>query len=89
MRATKAWTGKVTETLDTCSVERILAYTTEYEAERPAVVAGKRPPQGWPSRGQITLDSLVVRYRPDLPPVLKGLSLKIQGGEKVLPPSPS
>lgn len=66
-----------------CSVERILAYTNEYEAEKPAVVSNTRPPREWPSKGQITLDNLVVRYRPDLPPVLKGLSVKIQGGEKV------
>ena len=68
-----------------CSVERILAYTTAYEAEKPAIIPHKRPPADWPSRGQITLDSLVVRYRPDLAPVLKGLSLNIKAGEKVRP----
>ena len=66
-----------------CSVERILAYTNEYVAEKPAIVPRKRPPQSWPSKGQITLDNLVVKYRPELPPVLKGLTLKIQGGQKV------
>ena len=68
-------------------MERILAYTNEYEAEKPAIIPHKRPPQEWPSRGQITLDNLVVTYRPDLPPVLKGLSLKIKGGEKVNDPT--
>ena len=66
-----------------CSVERILAYTNEYEAEKPAIVGHKRPPKEWPSKGQITLDNLMVKYRPDLPPVLKGLTLQIRGGEKV------
>ena len=66
-----------------CSVERILAYTTAYEAEKPAIIPHKRPPADWPSQGQITLDNLVVKYRPDLPPVLKGLSLSIKAGEKV------
>ena len=66
-----------------CSVERILAYTTAYEAEKPAIIPHKRPPSDWPTRGQITLDNLVVKYRPDLAPVLKGLSLSIKAGEKV------
>lgn len=66
-----------------CSVERILAYTTEYPAEKAAIILGARPPQNWPSQGKITLNKLVVRYRPDLPPVLKGLSLSIQAREKV------
>lgn len=69
--------------LSTRSVERILAYTNEYEAEKPAIVSHKRPPQDWPSKGQILFDNLVVKYRPELPPVLKGLSLKIEGGHKV------
>lgn len=67
----------------TCSVERMMAYTTEYEAERPAVVLGKRPPKDWPAEGQITLDNLVIKYRPDLPPVLKGLCLNVKKREKV------
>jgi len=66
-----------------CSVERILAFTNEYEAEKPAVISHKRPPQDWPRRGEIQLDNLVIKYRPDLPPVLKGISLTIKGGEKV------
>lgn len=66
-----------------CSVERILAYTNEYEAEKPAIIPHNRPPQQWPSQGAIKLDNLVVKYRLDLPPVLKGLTLEIQGGQKV------
>ena len=73
----------LTGPIGNCSVERIKAYTDEYEAEKPAIIPHKRPPQEWPSKGQITLDNLVVKYRPDLPPVLKGLSLQIKGGEKV------
>lgn len=79
VKLSERWSCKLSH----CSVERILAYTNEYEAEKPAIIPHKRPPQEWPSKGQITLDNLVVTYRPDLPPVLKGLSLKIKGGEKV------
>jgi ABC-type multidrug transport system fused ATPase/permease subunit len=37
----------------------------------------------WPSKGQIVLSNLRMRYRPETPLVLKGLNLTIQGGERV------
>ena len=40
-------------------------------------------PPSWPFKGSIRADSLVVRYRPHLPPVLKGITLSIHGREKV------
>lgn len=42
-----------------------------------------RPPAGWPTDGCITVTDLVVRYRSDLPPVLKGISFRVQRHEKV------
>jgi ABC-type transport system involved in Fe-S cluster assembly fused permease/ATPase subunit len=33
--------------------------------------------------GRVELKEVVVKYRPDLPPVLKGLSMTIQAGEKI------
>lgn len=42
-----------------------------------------RPPAEWPTEGAIEARSLVVRYRPELDPVLKGLSFDIHGREKV------
>ena len=44
------------------------------------------PPQGdpaWPANGEIALHQLAVRYRPGLPDVLKGISLRIPSGTKV------
>ena len=29
------------------------------------------------------MKDVVLRYRPELPPVLKGLSMSVQGGEKI------
>jgi len=41
------------------------------------------PDQGWPSKGQINFVDVELRYRDDLPLILKGLNLSISGGEKV------
>jgi ABC-type multidrug transport system fused ATPase/permease subunit len=37
----------------------------------------------WPTRGEITLNNLKMKYRPDTPLVLKGLSVTIKAGERV------
>ena len=42
-----------------------------------------RPSLAWPSEGSITVDKLIVRYRPDLPAVLKDLTFHIKSHEKV------
>jgi len=40
-------------------------------------------PANWPSRGEIVFRDYYLRYRPELPPVLKGLTLTIPAGSKV------
>jgi ABC-type bacteriocin/lantibiotic exporters, contain an N-terminal double-glycine peptidase domain len=40
-------------------------------------------PSNWPEQGAITLDNYSVKYRENLPKVLKSLSIKIRGNEKV------
>ena len=37
----------------------------------------------WPSKGRVEFINYVTRYRPDLEPVLKGISCVIQPAEKV------
>ncbi|KAK1938124.1 Canalicular multispecific organic anion transporter 2 [Phytophthora citrophthora] len=37
----------------------------------------------WPSRGSIQFDQLCLRYRPELPLVLKGVNLEVAAGEKI------
>jgi ABC-type multidrug transport system fused ATPase/permease subunit len=64
------------------SVERLMEYLA-YESEAPPVIPGKRPPLAWPTAGEIHVTDLVVRYRKDLPPALKGISFKINCHEKV------
>lgn len=68
---------------DMNSVERILHYASELEQEAPAVIEDKRPPADWPAKGAIEFKKVVMAYRPELPPVLKGLSLSIGAGEKI------
>ncbi|KAJ1310438.1 hypothetical protein OPQ81_007171 [Rhizoctonia solani] len=65
-------------------VERIVYYAREIEQEAPHDSDPSEPDSSvWPSAGQIKLQDAVVRYRPELPPVLNGLSLTIRGGEHV------
>lgn len=68
---------------DMNAVERVLHYTDNVEAEAPDVVPEHDPEPGqWPSRGEIVISNGSMRYR-DGPLVLKDISLKINGGEKV------
>ncbi|KAG2442750.1 hypothetical protein HXX76_002831 [Chlamydomonas incerta] len=64
------------------SVERMIEYD-RYEEEAPAVVEAHRAPRGWPKEGAISIKDLVVRYRPELDPVLRGLSFEVAGRDKV------
>lgn len=64
------------------SVERVGSYI-ELPSEAPLVVEGNRPPPGWPSSGSIKFEEVVLRYRPELPPVLHGLSFTISPSDKV------
>jgi ABC-type multidrug transport system fused ATPase/permease subunit len=41
------------------------------------------PSPNWPDRGDIEIKDLQVRYRPNTPLVLKGITLSINGGEKI------
>ncbi|KAI8655362.1 hypothetical protein NCS55_01187500 [Fusarium keratoplasticum] len=61
------------------SMERVLEYMTlETEPQD-----GEKPAAAWPTSGAIEMKDLEVVYAPDLPPVLKGLSLRIGSHERV------
>lgn len=64
------------------AVERVGTYI-ELPSEGPSVIDSNRPPPGWPSSGAIKFEDVVLRYRPELPPVLHGLSFKIPPSDKV------
>lgn len=64
------------------AVERVGTYT-DLLPEGALIIENNRPPPGWPSEGAIDFKNVVMRYRPDLPAVLVGLSLDIRPNEKV------
>lgn len=63
-------------------VERVMEYSVDLPAEA-ALVAGHRPPQGWPHEGVLEIIDLKLRYKPELPLVLHGISFKTWAGERV------
>lgn len=67
------------------SVETVTHYShgNNIEQEAPHDIPDKKPPPEWPQNGSLEFNNIVMRYRPGLPFVLKGISLSIQGGEKI------
>ncbi len=48
----------------------------------------RRLPAAWPTNGAIDVQSLVVRYRDDLEPVLDGINFSVQGAAFTGSPTP-
>ena len=63
------------------ATERIHYYGTELD-EEPPLTLGKVDP-AWPHKGQITFDNIEMRYRAGLPLVLRGLTMTVEGGERI------
>jgi ABC-type bacteriocin/lantibiotic exporter with double-glycine peptidase domain len=66
-------------------VERIVYYARDIDQEAPHELphSETKLPSPWPSEGAINVQNAVVRYRPDLPPVLNDLSMSIRAGEHI------
>ena len=64
------------------SVERVREYL-DVDQEADAVNPDSRPPSDWPDKGEVAFVGYTTRYRPDLEPVLRDISLQVQPGEKV------
>lgn len=67
------------------AVERVVQYA---RSDMIAQEASHEPtdyplPEKWPQTGTLELDHVVMSYRTGLPPVLKGISIHIQNGEKI------
>ncbi|XP_054437323.1 ATP-binding cassette sub-family C member 2 isoform X2 [Pteronotus mesoamericanus] len=77
------WLVRMTSEIETniVAVERINEYIN-LENEAPWVT-DKRPPAGWPSKGEIEFNNYQVRYRPELDLVLKGITCDIKSQEKI------
>ncbi|KAL1732291.1 P-loop containing nucleoside triphosphate hydrolase protein [Schizophyllum commune] len=68
---------------DMSSVERLVHYAREIEQEPAHYIPENKPPAPWPSKGEIEMKDIVMKYRPELPAVVKGVSMKIASGEKI------
>ncbi|CAN8313677.1 unnamed protein product [Cochlearia groenlandica] len=64
------------------SVERVGNYV-DLPPEALDIIENNSPVPGWPSRGSIKFEEVYLRYRPELPNILHGLSFSVSPGEKV------
>ncbi|KAL2324606.1 hypothetical protein Fmac_023664 [Flemingia macrophylla] len=64
------------------SVERLNQYM-HIPSEAPEVIEGSRPPVNWPVTGRVQINDLQIRYRPDAPLVLRGITCTFEGGHKI------
>ncbi|OBA26632.1 P-loop containing nucleoside triphosphate hydrolase protein [Hanseniaspora valbyensis NRRL Y-1626] len=68
------------------STERVCNYATELDQEAPYKSSNfffKTERKNWPSSGTIKYENVCMRYRPNLPLVLKNISFEVQNGEKI------
>ncbi|EME26321.1 Multidrug resistance-associated protein 1 [Galdieria sulphuraria] len=65
------------------SVERILYYGN-LESESAYDVPERDPsPEEWPKLGRVVFENVVMQYRPEMEPALRGISFVIESGQKV------
>ncbi|KAL6475247.1 hypothetical protein MHYP_G00162870 [Metynnis hypsauchen] len=78
------WMVRMTSDLESniVAVERVKEYS-ETPPEAPWEVEDKKPTGDWPSEGNVEFVDYSVRYREGLDLVLRNISLKVKGGEKI------
>uniref|UniRef100_A0A3Q3MHC0 Multidrug resistance-associated protein 1 n=1 Tax=Labrus bergylta TaxID=56723 RepID=A0A3Q3MHC0_9LABR len=84
LTASLTWLVRMSSDVETniVAVERVKEYSeTEKEAEWK--LDSSSLPAGWPTEGHIQIRGFSLRYRPDLEPAIRNISIDIQGGEKV------
>ncbi|KAB2616742.1 ABC transporter C family member 10-like [Pyrus ussuriensis x Pyrus communis] len=64
------------------SVEMVEQYM-HIPSEAPEVKEENRPARTWPTVGKVEICNLKLRYTPDSPLVLRGISCTIEGGNKI------
>uniref|UniRef100_A0A8C2FJQ2 Uncharacterized protein n=1 Tax=Cyprinus carpio TaxID=7962 RepID=A0A8C2FJQ2_CYPCA len=77
------WLVRMTSELETniVAVERVREYA-EIKNEAPWITSN-RPPDDWPTAGNIHFENYKVRYRPELELILHGITCDIQRTEKI------
>ncbi|ODV60478.1 uncharacterized protein ASCRUDRAFT_76455 [Ascoidea rubescens DSM 1968] len=64
------------------AIERVLEYS-RLPSEAPYIIEGNRPPSNWPEKGEIKFQNYTTKYRENLEPVLKEITIDIKAQEKV------
>ncbi|KEH25776.1 ABC transporter family protein [Medicago truncatula] len=64
------------------SVERLNQYM-HIQSEAKEIVEGNHPPLNWPVAGKVEICDLKIRYRPDGPLVLHGITCTFEAGHKI------
>ena len=65
------------------SVERVQHYIEVIPQEPDFRLPDDPTPETWPTNGKIEFTDVCARYRPDLPQVIKDLSICIEGGQRI------
>ena len=68
---------------DMVGAERIIYYANELEQEPAHEIPDTKPAPSWPAEGKIEFQNVRMKYRPELPDVLKGLTLSVGASEKI------
>ncbi|KAI0192755.1 P-loop containing nucleoside triphosphate hydrolase protein [Xylaria flabelliformis] len=65
------------------SVERLHYFSVELEEEAPWHINNGNIGENWPESGEIVFSDVEMRYRENLPLILRGLSMHIKAGERI------
>ncbi|WVQ83340.1 hypothetical protein IAT38_005479 [Cryptococcus sp. DSM 104549] len=75
------WATEAEQQMNT--VERVQYYASLPTEASPTLPEDPSPDEKWPTDGAVSFKDVQMRYRPDLPLVLKGVNFDIRPGEKV------
>ena len=53
------------------------------DQEAPSVVPSNRPAADWPQAGRVSFSKVCLRYRPELPQVLRNITFDVHAREKI------
>nr|XP_053629707.1 ATP-binding cassette sub-family C member 5-like [Cherax quadricarinatus] len=65
------------------SVQRIMNYSKGLQSEAPPIIESRHPEVTWPQYGRVSFRKVQMRYRPETPLVLKGVTFHIDSMENI------
>ncbi|KAK4381854.1 ABC transporter C family member 3 [Sesamum angolense] len=76
------WHRVTNEAIIPFLVAKLGSQYTAIPSEPPLLVQSNRPESRWPTNGEVSIHNLQVRYAPQMPLVLQGLTCTFFGGKK-------